>query len=154
LRLDPSRQRVLVIRDRSEFEISELETGVLVARFPGPPLRTLDAVWSSDGARIYAAEDDAIVTRDAASGAILASFLGHRGSVRALALAPDGSRLASAGADRTVRLWDLSYGANTLVLRDLTGDLSALAYSPDGSTLFAGDSRGEIGIWREDVTEP
>jgi RNA polymerase sigma factor (sigma-70 family) len=42
---------------------------------------------------------------NAATGATLASFRGHRGAITALAFRPDGRRLASGSADTTVLVW-------------------------------------------------
>ena len=45
--------------------------------------------------------------RDATTGAELARLVGHSAVVRGIAFAPDGSGLATGGADRTIKLWDL-----------------------------------------------
>jgi WD40 repeat protein len=74
-------------------------------------------------------------------------LIGHTCEVRAVAVAPDGSWLASADDSGEVRIWDPVTGATRHPLTGHTRRISALAVAPDGSWLAsAGDDR-TVRIW-------
>jgi WD40 repeat protein len=66
---------------------------------------------------------------------------GHTGWVNAVAVGPDGSWLASAGNDGTVRLWNVADGGSTVVIR-VDGPLFGCAVFPDGRCVAAVGSAG------------
>jgi WD40 repeat protein len=53
--------------------------------------------------------------------------------VWAVAVAPDGSWLTTAGDDGTVRIWDPATGTQRHTLTGHTGSVGSVAIAPDGS---------------------
>lgn len=64
------------------------------------------------------------------------TLVGHSGPVGGLAFHPMQRRLASAGDDRTVRIWDTTTGTELVALRGASGPLTETSFDPVGSRLL------------------
>jgi WD40 repeat protein len=72
---------------------------------------------------------------------------GHTDEVFAVAFHADGTRLATAGRDRAIWLWDVKRGEAVARLVGHTSYVWSLAFSPDGSTLVSGSGDAMVRLW-------
>ncbi|KAL8823663.1 MAG: hypothetical protein Q9191_005655 [Dirinaria sp. TL-2023a] len=77
----------------------------------------------------------------------LQTLEGHTHVVSAVAFSPDGSLLASASDDETVRLWNLATGQEVQKLKGHSDEVSAVAFSQDGSLLASASDDQTVRLW-------
>lgn len=74
-------------------------------------------------------------------------FNGHENAVQALAYTPAGALIASGGADKTVKLWNLSTLDLVRTYRGARDFITSVAISPDGRLVAAASLDGNIRLW-------
>lgn len=72
---------------------------------------------------------------------------GHLGDLNAIAVDPKRRRVAAAGKDLSVRLWDTATGQAVRVFRGLTTVAERLAFDPNGRLLAAATKDGTVMLW-------
>lgn len=71
----------------------------------------------------------------------------HGGEITALSFSPDGQRLATAGNDRVVKIWDLGNGQEILAYHGHADHVNAVAFRPDGMLVASASAERDVKIW-------
>ncbi|MGW2660143.1 nSTAND1 domain-containing NTPase [Nocardia tengchongensis] len=105
---------------------------------------------SPDRRRAASASGGTIQLRDGVTGRTMGPLItaNNKSAVNNLAYSSDGLRLASAGNDGTVQVWDAQNGSHLAgPFQTGHGAVVSVAFSADGRHLAAGVFPGEIQIW-------
>lgn len=148
----PDGERVLSASYDGTVRLWALDSGTLLAT-QGTPHRTMPPLTRDrgptptlalhpNGELVASVFNEDIELWHLPSGRVLQTLKGHEGPVRALVFGADGDWLASAGADRTVRLWEPLTGANlaSWVRESEVESVKAL----EGSRLVTMDRTGSL----------
>ena len=135
-------------------------TGQLIAVLRGHTNHIGHVVFNSAGSRLLtAANDGTLRLWDTAGGKLVAVLLGHnarpqqdisdagRAGITGVWYSANGSRIVSAGADGTLRIWDADL-AESNVLRGHTSYVYDAAFSPDGRHVASGAWDNTMRIWQ------
>jgi WD40 repeat protein len=80
---------------------------------------------------------------------------GHTDSVYDVGFSPDGALLASASADRTVRLWNVTTDQpQRAPLTGHTNEVRGVAFSPDGALLATASDDRTVRLWDVATGQP
>lgn len=82
-----------------------------------------------------------------------AVFLGHEGDVYHCGFSPGGRFVASAGKDRTARIWEVSTGREIRRFVGHSDEVNWVSYSPDGKLLATASDDWTARIWNASTAE-
>lgn len=74
-------------------------------------------------------------------------FTGHTGSIKTVAVSPNGRLMASAGEDKSIMLWDLGSGKRIKKMTGHTGFIYSLSFSADNNVIVSGGADGTVRVW-------
>jgi WD40 repeat protein len=163
LALSQDGKKVAIGNDEGTVVIADVETGKTIQYLPRLPTKDhvgfgaleppepilrpgVDLKVSNDGRWLAANTFSGVYLWDLASG-IQTRILDTKTVVDGVGFSPDAKWIATANADGTVGIWDVSTG---MLLRSLSGhtkEVDSVEFAPTGDFLVSGSQDGTIAVW-------
>jgi len=106
--------------------------------------------WILGGAAVIAVGAGAgiyVYSRFAKPANALYVLRGHTGTVTSVSWSPDGTQLVSGSRDKTVKLWLVASGNNTLTYSGHHAAVLSVAWNPGGRFLASGGEDKSVPVW-------
>jgi len=147
----PNGKRLAIARFQS-IAVRDVETNETLRTLDEHPGKVNDLAFSPDGKLLLAATGvtglyGQVAIWNAASGERVGKIEGHRDTLYAVAISPDGSRIATGSYDKKVIIWDAPAKKPIHTLTQHNGPVYDLAFSPDGALLASASADETVKIW-------
>jgi hypothetical protein len=144
--------RVGIENDRCRSTLWDVKSGLPLAITTGPRPPGTRVRWSATdipetSLGIQIGDDGVPVVRDFAAKKDVARLTGHFARVSAVAVSPDGTKLATASADGLIRIWDAATFRPLYEPAGHTAAVRSLELAPDGRTLLTVGHDRTVRIW-------
>ena len=160
-----------LVSGRTTIQLWDVETGTQMSRLDGhadkfdaltfsPDGKTLAISDSSTEIRLWniTIRNDQLTRRQLGSitsqlATDTSNLTEHIRAIAALAFTADGTTLATASRDTTVRLWDVDTGNSRLITDGHTLAIYGLSFLKDGKTLINGSSDRTLRLWNTETQD-
>jgi len=153
--VSPDGSRLVVARGRTVelFDARAPAGGAGLLSLADLPGKVTAVHFSRDGRQLVLAGGITGLTgvaqvRDAVSGAVISRFEGHRDLLYDAELSPDEQTLATAGYDRSIKLWNMADGSLIRSIDGHNGAVFDLAWHPTGKLLASASADETVKLWR------
>ncbi len=179
LAFSPDGRRLAAARSDGLVNLWDVASGAQILRLSGHRGPVNSVAFLGRGRVVTTSDDRTVKLFDLASGESVLTLRGHSGAVIGLACHPDGSQLATTGADGA-RIWDgaeqgsIAPGTEPIVVESTAprvalaparllsrsilsghlGQVNRVAYAPDGQTLVTISDDRTIRLWEAATGRP
>ncbi|WP_072619958.1 NACHT and WD repeat domain-containing protein [Spirulina major] len=112
-----------------------------------PDGQTLATTSNDNQIKLWRFNPEATAADPEARALLQQTLIGHRDGVTGLQFSPDGTQLATASYDTTVRLWQLAGQPRPRLVLG-TGAVQDVAFSPNGQRVAAAGEDQVVRVWR------
>jgi WD40 repeat protein len=149
----PDGRLVVTAAANGAAKVWDVKTGSLVMTLRDAAIYSLQsASFSSDGRSLMTASSQSVQVWNLDPSVVALrdgdnDLRGYRSRVSSVVFSPDGTKLATASADKTARVWDVRTGAASLTLRGHHAEVMSVAFAPDGKHLLTASLDKTARLW-------
>jgi len=145
--------RQLALAKTGGFEVWDTTHQALLRSVTGLPGKVNAVRFSPDGAQVVAATGvtglrGVAQLFETSTGKLLREFGGHTDILYDAEFSPDGTLLATAGYDRSIRIWNVADGVLVRTIDVHKGAIFDLAWHPAGKVLASASADETVKLWR------
>ncbi len=147
-------RRAVAGHGEGQIALYDLDTASRIAQIKRNDADVWSVAFLDTPERFVTASHDWVVSVYDAKSPTAAQFTldGHENAVQAVAYSSSGPWIASGGADKTVRVYDVGTHDLVRTYKGLKDFVTALAFSPDGKTLAVASLDGAIKLYSTQST--
>ena len=130
-----------------KLRLFDVASGALIReQDTGAPIHSLTMI-AKTGALVTGDQAGVLTVLDLKTGQTWAAFQAHSDRILGSAVSPDGRLLASAGADRLVKIWNVQTRKHLFTLAGHEGKVLSLDFSADGRLLASSGEDKSVRLW-------